>query len=148
MCGEVRRDERGQTSVLIVGFAVVLLILIAMAIDASAAFRHRQSLTNLADGAALFGADAGASGRDVYDGGIGQQPLDVTAAAARAGVARYLGTVGAYRDHPGLRYEVTVRDDAVWVTVTAPVDLPLTFPGVDGSPRVSATSRAVIDPDG
>lgn len=141
------RDEQGQATVIIVGFAVLLLLLIAMVIDASAAFRHRQTLTNLADGAALSGADAGATGRDVYTGGIGEQPLAVTAAAARTGVHEYLTRTGAFRDHPGLTYTVRVTGTEVVVAISAPLELPLTFPGAPDTARVSATSAAFIDPE-
>ncbi len=53
-----RRDEAGQATVLIIGFAVVLAMVVAVVTDASAAYLQRQGLDTLADGAALAGADA------------------------------------------------------------------------------------------
>ena len=53
-----RRDEAGQTTIMIVGFAVVLMMTIVVVVDASAAYLQRQGLDNVADGAALAGADA------------------------------------------------------------------------------------------
>ena len=47
------RDESGQTTVMIVGFAVVLMTAVGMVVNVSAAYLQRQSLDNLADGAAL-----------------------------------------------------------------------------------------------
>ena len=47
------RDEQGQVTLLIIGFAGMLLMAIVVVIDASAAYLRRQGLDNLADGAAL-----------------------------------------------------------------------------------------------
>ncbi len=140
------RDERGSVTPLIIGFAVVLLLMIGVVVDASAAFLHRQGLDTLADGAALSGADAGAQGVEVYAGGLGSRPLALTRSTASAGVRAYLTSVGAYRTYPGLSYAVTVTGDRVVVTVSAPVDLPLTVPGTPERPRISATSSAIVDP--
>lgn len=142
----VERDDRGSATPLIVGFAVVLLLTVAVVIDASAAFLHRQGLDTLADGAALFGADAGAAGGEVYTGGLGDQPLELTPAKAGAGVRSYLSSVGAYGTYPGLRYDVSVRGDQVVVRLSAPLDLPLTVPGAPASAWVSATSSAAVSP--
>jgi uncharacterized membrane protein len=54
-------DERGQVSVLIIGFALLIAMLVAVVIDATAAYIQRQGLDSLADGAALRGADLGAT---------------------------------------------------------------------------------------
>ena len=48
---------------MIIGFALVLAMLVALVTDASAAYLRRQGLDTLADGAALRGADLGATGR-------------------------------------------------------------------------------------
>ena len=56
------RDEEGQVTLLIIGFASILLMAIVVVIDASAAYLQRQGLDNLADGAALYGADLGSAG--------------------------------------------------------------------------------------
>ncbi len=81
-----RRDERGQATVMIVGFAFVLAMAIAMVVDVSAAYLQRQGLDTVADGAALRGADLGATGREVYTGGVPADRLDLTADAVRAAV--------------------------------------------------------------
>ena len=95
------RDERGQTTVLIVGFAVVLMMAVAMVVNVSAAYLQRQSLDNLADGAALMAADAGAEGDDVYAGGLDDDRLELLAAAARRAVDDYLAGTGAAAGLPG-----------------------------------------------
>ena len=140
------RGERGTATPMIIGFALVLAMTIAFVVDASAAFLQRQGLDALADGAALSGADAGAQGAEVYAAGLDAQLLAQTQASARAGVRAYLTGVGAYRDFPGLRFQVVVRDDQVVVTVSAPVDFPLTLPGGPQEAWVSATGAAIVDP--
>lgn len=140
-------DERGSVSPLIVGFAIVILMTIAVVVDASAAYLKRQDLATLAEGAALQGADLGGEGREVYRRGVTDEPLALTPSAARAAVASYLRSVGAYADHPGLAVAVTVSGPRVEVRLTAPAELPLTFPGTPGSAAVSGTGSAVADPE-
>jgi hypothetical protein len=145
----VRResDERGSVTPLIVGFAIIVLLLVAVVVDASAAFLKRQDLATLAEGAALQGADLGARGTEVYAGGLTDAPLQVTESSARAAVLAYLREVDAYADHPGLRVRVAVTGGRVTVTLTAPTDLPLTVPGGPQRPRISGSGSAVSDPD-
>ena len=88
------RDERGQATVLIVGFAVLIAMVVALVVDTSAAYLQRQGLDTLADGAALRGADLGATGEDVYQGGVPQDSLALTPAQARAAVGAYLAMPG------------------------------------------------------
>lgn len=142
-------DERGQATVLIVGFALLIALLIAVVIDASAAYIQRQGLNTLADGAALHGADLGATGEEVYTGGVPDERLELTRAQAKEGVRRYLADVGAYRRYPGLSFEVVLDPVSRKITVRldAPLDLPLTFPGSPESASVGATGSAVVNPD-
>lgn len=144
-----RRSERGSASVLIIGFAVVLLMTIAVVIDASAAYLQRQGLNNLADGAALRGADLGATGRDVYEGGVPAERLEVTAAQVRIAVGSYLRATGAYARYPGLTYRVRIDPTAqsVEVRLSAPLDLPLTVPGSPERASIGATGSAVVGVD-
>lgn len=144
-----RRDERGQVTVLIVGFAVVLAMAVAVVVDATAAYLQRSGLNTLADGAALHGADLGATGADVYAGGVPARRLALTEPAARRAVADYLRRTGAHRRYPGLSFTVRVDGaDRLTVRLTAPLDLPLTVPGSPGTTSVSATGSAVstVDP--
>ena len=141
------RDEGGSSIVLICGFAVFLLMTIAMVIDTSAAYLQRQGLDTLADGAALRGADLGATGTDVYEGGVSQDRLELTEAQAREAVRSYLADVGAHRRFPGLSYDVRVEATRVVVDLRAPLDLPLTVPGSPDRPVVGATGSAVVAPE-
>lgn len=142
-------DEQGSVSVLIIGFAFVLALAIAVVVDASVAYLQRQGLSTLADGAALRGADLGATGEDVYAGGVGAGSLELTAGEARAAVSGYLTQIGAFQRYPGLSYNVRVdpSDNSVIVELSAPLDLPLTVPGSPGRPTASATGSAVVDPE-
>ena len=142
-----RRDERGQASVLIIGFAAVLAMVIALVVDASAAYLRRQGLDTLADGAALRGADVGATGEDVYQGGVPPETLALTPAQARAAVGSYLREAGAYARYPGLSYTVRITGDRVEVHLSAPLDLPLSIPGSPEHTTVGADGSAVVGVD-
>jgi hypothetical protein len=144
----MRRDESGQTTLLIVGFAVVLLMAIAAVVDVTAAYLQRQALITVADGAALAGADAGSANEQaLYGHGIGKATrLEQQRTAARTAVADFLRSTGAYGDHPGLTFGVRVDParDSVVVTVRAPLELPLTMPGSPGRASISASASASV----
>lgn len=142
------RDESGQVTLLVIGFATVIAMAIVLVVDASAAYLQRSGLDTLADGAALHGADLGATGVDVYTGGVPDQRLALTEADAQRAVEEYLRSVGAYASHPGLVAQVAIADgDTVRVELRAPLDLPLSFPGSPGGGTVAATGSAVSTVD-
>lgn len=143
------RGEGGQTTVMIIGLAIVLAMAVALVTDASAAYLRRQDLDTLADGAALRGADLGATGEEAYLEGVPADRLELTPGAARASVHSYLVDVGAFRRFPGLTYAVSVDAGAesVTVRVRAPLDLPLTIPGSPERASIGATGSAVVAPD-
>ncbi|GAB2877200.1 pilus assembly protein TadG-related protein [Nocardioides pacificus] len=138
------RDERGQTSLLIIGFATILLLAVAVVVDASAAYLQRQGLATLADGAALHGADGGARGMETYTTGLADDRLAQAASGARAAVADYFRASDAYRRYPGLTYEVRADGERIVVRVRAPLDLPLSVPGSPGSTMIGAQGSAVV----
>lgn len=139
-----RRDEEGQVTLLIIGMASLCLMAVAMLVDASAAYLQRQGLDNLADGAALYGADLGASG--VYTEGVSQDRLLQQESAVRAAVQRYLRDVDAGSRFPGIQVRVDVDPTGRSVTVTldAPLDLPLRIPGSPARTTVGASSTAAV----
>lgn len=141
-----RRSEAGQATILIAGFAFVLLMAIAMVVDASAAYLQRQGLDTVADGAALRGADLGATGREVYTVGVPEGRLDLTADAVRRAVHDHLAASGAYAAYPGLTFTVDIDHAAATVTVhvEAPLHLPLSVPGSPGSATIGASGSAVV----
>ena len=142
-------QEQGQATVLIVGFAVVLMMAVALVVNASAAYLQRQGLDNVAEGAALVGADAGAAGDDVYGGGLGEERLELFETAARRAVDDYLAQTGAQREFPGLGRTVDVDPDtrSVRVRITAPLDLPLSIPGAPDQATIAAVGAAAVSPE-
>lgn len=139
-----RRDERGSTIPLIVGLASVLIVAIAVVVNASSAYLQRQALDTLADGAALRGADLGAAG--VYAEGVPADRLLQHAQAVTRAVRAYLAAAGAYDDYAWI--DVAARVDpvtrSVTVTLSAPADLPLGVPGTPRHPVVGASSTAAV----
>lgn len=136
------RDDRGQTTVLIVGLALVVAMLVVVVVDATAAYLRRQALLTLADGAALAAAD-GIAGERVYVSGL-EENVAVDPEAARDLVASYLTAVGASRRYPGLSHSVETDGERVVVRVAAPLELPLRLPGVGDTTQVRATAAAVV----
>jgi hypothetical protein len=134
---------------MIIGLATVLAMGVAVVTDASAAYLQRQGLDNLADGAALAGADLGAAGGDAYSDGLGDGRLMVTEAEARAAVHDYLQRAGARLRYPGLTATVDAdpATQTVRVRLTAPLHLPLKVPGGQGSALIGATGAAVVAVD-
>jgi uncharacterized membrane protein len=143
-----RHDQSGTATLLIVGFAVVLLMTVAVVTDASAAYLQRQGLDTLADGAALTAADAGASGSEAYAGGL-DADLHLDPGLARAAALDYLRRVGAFTRYPGLTAQVTVEAAAQRVTVAvhAPLRLPLRVPGSPEHTTVGAVGAASVGVD-
>ncbi|CAN5875587.1 hypothetical protein BH20ACT6_BH20ACT6_16160 [soil metagenome] len=135
--------ERGTVTVLVVGFVVVVAMLVAVVVDASAAYLQRQAMHSLADGAALAAAD-GAQGEQVYTSGLGEQ-AQIDPTAARTQVAAYLSATGAAAEHPGLRWQVSSDGTVVSVRVSAPLDLPISPEGWQQSTTVSGAASAVVD---
>jgi len=136
------RDERGQTTLLIVGLTVVAILMVAVVVDASAAYLRRAGLDSLADGAALAAAD-GVRGGQVYDGGLGRR-AKIDPSVARRYAADYLAASGAAGRYPGLSYRVDAGTDRVVVRVSAPLDLPITPPGWDRRPVISGTAASFV----
>ncbi|WP_310964349.1 pilus assembly protein TadG-related protein [Nocardioides terrisoli] len=139
------RNERGSVAPLILGMALVLAVLVAAVVDASAAFLRRQELDAFADSAALAATD-GAAGDAIYTHGVGAQ-LDVDPAAARSYVAAYVDASGIRARYPGLTFHVSTRADTVVVDVSAPMRLPLHVAGVGRRVRIVATAASVIAVD-
>lgn len=141
-----RRDEAGSIAPLVIGFMLVVAVLVAVVVDASAAYLRRQSLNATADAAALAATD-GLQGEQVYTEGLGRT-AEIDPQAARAYVAAYLAGSGAAQRYPGLDWEVRTLDDTVVVRLSAPLRLPLRVPGVVGSVRVTGDAASVVVVDG
>lgn len=136
------RDERGSITPLIIGFALVVGLLVAVVVDASAAYLRRQGLNSLADAAALAATD-GLQGDAVYTRGLDDR-AEIDAAAARRYVEEYLQDSGARARYPGLSWAVSTTATSVVVRVVAPLELPLHVPGVGESATVTGDAAAVV----
>ena len=137
-----RGSEDGQTTLLIVGFAIVAIMMVGVVIDASAAYLRRAGLDSLADGAALAAAD-GVQGRQVYEGGLGERAR-IDPVVARQYVADYLRDTGASAHYPGLSYRVSADSDRIVVRVAAPLDLPISPPGWEQRPVITSTAASFV----
>ena len=136
-------QEHGQTSILIIGFAVVILLMVVVVVDASAAYLRRQGLDSLADGAALAAAD-GVQGERVYLEGLGER-AQIDPAIAQTYAADYLAAMGAGRKYPGLSYTVRATPDLVVVRVSAPLDLPFSATGWEERPVLTGTAASYVE---
>lgn len=136
------RLETGQTALLIVGFFLVAVLLIGVVVDASAAYLQRQSLSALADGAALAAAD-GVEEEQVYVEGLDAY-ADIDPAVAEAYVRDYLARSGAARRFPGLAVQVQPAGKSVTVRMTAPLRLPIPPPGFAEQVVIGAAASAVV----
>ena len=135
-------DERGSVTPLIIGFAVVVALLVAVVVDASAAHLRRQGLNSAADAAALAATD-GIQGEEVYTRGLGRR-AEIDPAAARRHVAAYFAGSGLDRRFPGLDYSVQTSADTVVVRVSTPMDLPLRVPGVGTGVVITGAAASVV----
>jgi hypothetical protein len=136
------RDERGSITPLVIGFAFLVAVLVAVVVDASAAYLRRQGLNSVADAAALAATD-GLQGDAVYTHGLGER-AEIDAAAARRYVEDYLADSGAAARYPGLTWSVAAEADTVLVRVAAPLDLPLHVPGVAEAATVTGSAASVV----
>jgi Putative Flp pilus-assembly TadE/G-like len=136
------RSESGQVTVMIVGFFLVVGVLTAVVIDASAAYLRNQSLNSLADGAALAAVD-GIEGEQVYSGDLDER-ADLDPTLAERYVEQYLFDVGARDDYPGLSWSVRLHDERAVVELSAPMRLPITPPGWDDSTVITGEASAVV----
>jgi hypothetical protein len=132
----MRRDE-GSVLLLVLGFAGILLTLVAVVVDVSAVVLSKRGVASAADGAAVTAAQALDLGT-VYGEGLGGQ-LPLSAAEARQRVAVYEGQVRAQQ--PGLRLALRLEGRTAVVTGSRTVRLPFRLPGT-GPVRVTAVARA------
>jgi hypothetical protein len=127
-------------TLLVIGFAAILLVLVAVVVDASQVVLLRRSLASLADGAAIAAVQA-ASEPALYTDGPGTTlPLDPE--GARAAVVDHLSRTDAAQ-LAGLRLlSVDVGAGRVSVVLSAPAELPLVNAVTGGFDGTIVTARA------
>lgn len=135
-------DERGSITPLVIGFAFLLIVLVAVVVDASAAYLRRQGLNSAADAAALAATD-GMQGEQIYTQGLGDR-AQIDPVAARRYVADYLASSGIRDRFPRLSYSVETTGETVVVRLRAVTDLPFRVPGVAGTVPVTGTAASVV----
>ena len=136
------RGETGSITPLVVGFAFLVAVLVAVVVDASAAYLRRQGLNSVADAAALAATD-GLQGDRVYTNGL-DDLAEIDAGAARHYVEDYLRTSGVLAQYPGLGWTVRTSATTVVVHLAAPLELPLHVPGVGGTAVVTGSAASVV----
>lgn len=148
----IRHDDRvdqdgGQILILMLFYSLIAASLVLVGIDVSMAYLARRDLANVADGAALAGAER-LDAATFYDRGASGY-LPVTTSSAQQGVTDYLIRTGALRRWPDLEPIVNVSGHTVTVTLQRKVHLPLVSvlgladsSYADGAVSVAATAHA------
>lgn len=134
----MNRREEGTISVMVVGFFIVVALMAALVINASAAFLQRQDLDNIADGAALAAADALAE-ESIYQDGIGKNAR-LDGDRARQIVADYLDSTG----NDVAVWQVTADGDTIHVHLERIVDLALAPPGWRSTTTITADAAGLL----
>ncbi|RLV49845.1 hypothetical protein D9V37_08130 [Nocardioides mangrovicus] len=137
------RDERGSVTPLIIGFTLILLVLVAVVTDASAAFLRRQEMDSLADASALAATD-GLQGDQVYTRGLDHEQAEIDPVAAQRYVQDYLARSGARSAYPGLDVRVVTDTNVVRVRLSAPLVLPFHVPHAGPSTTVTGDAASEV----
>jgi uncharacterized membrane protein len=129
-----RRSQAGQTTILVVGFALVCFSVCGLAVDGTKAFLLRRTLQNAADAASTAGASQLDTAAYYLSGG---RKVDVDPARARLVAAKYLSL-------RGIAAQAGVTADPSGVVVELRTFMRTTFLGLVGidSVEVSANARA------
>lgn len=135
----MRQGERGQVSIMIVGFFVLVGLLVVAVVNSSAAFLQHQELNNLVDGAALAAADA-LQQESVYEHGVDAGPAALDPARAREIVGEYL----AAANEPLARWRVSADGNGIHVHLERVIEFALAPPGWSGRSVVSADATAQL----
>ena len=139
--GERGRDERGQMTVLIIGFTAIVLLMIVVVTDISKVFLVRRDLDATADGAVLAAANGLAA---IYAQPGEGDNAEIDPEQARRLTAEYLDSVAASNRFDGFDWSADVAGTIVTVRLTSSVDLPFEPPGWQGSADIGADAAAVV----
>lgn len=128
-------------TVLIVGFAAIVLLMIVVVTDISKVFLVRRDLDATADGAVLAAANGLAA---IYAQPGAGQNAQLDPDEARRLTAEYLDSVGAGDSFNGLDWAAEIDGTTVTVHLSSSVDLPFEPPGWQGTADVSSEAAAVV----
>jgi hypothetical protein len=138
-----KRGDEGSVLVLVIGFAGILVVLVAVVVNVSAVVLAKRGVASAADGAAVSAAQS-LDLAQLYTGGLGEA-LPLSGAEAAARVAEY--EVRARREQPGLALAVRVDGRTAVVTGQRTVRLPFPLPGTQPvQVRSVARARAPVAP--
>jgi Putative Flp pilus-assembly TadE/G-like len=148
---EPRAGDDGQILIMLLGYVVIALMLVIVAVDVTAVHLARTQLLDAVDAAALDAADA-ADASSVYRAGV-ETDVPLTTATVRSAASGYLSTYA-----PPTRVQDLRLDDATGtpdgrtavVQLSATVRLPLLGPVVNawsGGITVTVRSQARADVD-
>ncbi|WP_238161292.1 Tad domain-containing protein [Kribbella antibiotica] len=135
------RDERGQMTVLIIGFTFVILLMIVVVTDISKVFLVRRDLDSTADGAVLAAANGLAA---IYAQPAADGNAELDPDQARRLTAEYLDQVAASNRFDGLDWSADVTGTTVTVQLTSTVELPFQPPGFPGTADIGTEASAVV----
>lgn len=132
----INRSQSGQTTILVIGLALVAFAVAGLAIDGTRAFLFRRSMQNAADAAAVAAASE-VDLNSLYASGGGEVRLDAEAARRQAA-----GLLAA-RSLPA---RASVQADARGVTIVLRARLETSFLGVVGLSHVPVAVEARAEP--
>jgi Flp pilus assembly protein TadG len=128
-------------TVLIIGFAAIVLMMIVVVTDISKVFLVRRDLDATADAAVLAAANGLAA---IYAQGESGENAAIDPDEARRLTAEYLDSVDASNRFDGLDWTADVTGTTVTVHLTSAVDLPFEPPGWQGSADIASDAAAVV----
>ena len=146
----MRRGERGQTTVLTIGYAVIAMLLVTVVVNLSRVFLAQRALDSAADEAAIAAVQAVRTD-PYYDEGAGDR-LPLSASGARDAVVAHLEATDADEACEAFAVD-SVETTATTVTVGVSCRVRLPFANVvsadyrDGVPITGhATARQTVRP--
>ena len=138
-----RRPDDGSVLLLVIGFAGLLLVLVAVVVDSSVVFLANRAAASASDGAAVSAVQA-LDVEALHGAGLGSA-VPLSAEQARERVAAYEALVRP--DQPGLRLGVRLEGRTAVVTARRPLTLPFRLPGVGPvEVQAQASARAPVLP--
>jgi uncharacterized membrane protein len=132
----MRRDESGQTTILVLGLSLLAFAVAGVAIDGTRAFILRRSLQNAADAASVAGAGELDEQAYYHSGGMDIE-LDAEAAA---------GTAESYAARRGIPWTSSVETDREGVYVVLRAKSPTTFLRLIGIEAIPVAVESLAEP--